>query len=167
MKVAISVSGRFHAFELARQLIQRGYLECLITSYPVFEVKKYGIPPEKVHSILLTEVLSRAWRKLPQAVRVRYNPQFLFSEMYDRRAAMRVPAADICVAWAGFGLETIRRAGELGAAAVIERGSSHILHQSEILKEEYEKYGLVYKGCLLYTSPSPRDLSTSRMPSSA
>ena len=24
-----------------------------------------------------------------------------------------------------------------------------------------------YKGCLLYTSPSPRDLSTSRMPSSA
>ena len=25
----------------------------------------------------------------------------------------------------------------------------------------------VYKNCLLYTSPSPRDLSTSRMPSSA
>ena len=28
-------------------------------------------------------------------------------------------------------------------------------------KQEFEK------GCLLYTSPSPRDLSTSRMPSSA
>ena len=27
--------------------------------------------------------------------------------------------------------------------------------------------GLWYKTCLLYTSPSPRDLSTSRMPSSA
>ena len=25
----------------------------------------------------------------------------------------------------------------------------------------------LYKDCLLYTSPSPRDLSTSRMPSSA
>ena len=25
----------------------------------------------------------------------------------------------------------------------------------------------LYEGCLLYTSPSPRDLSTSRMPSSA
>ena len=25
----------------------------------------------------------------------------------------------------------------------------------------------IYNGCLLYTSPSPRDLSTSRMPSSA
>ena len=27
--------------------------------------------------------------------------------------------------------------------------------------------GICYKSCLLYTSPSPRDLSTSRMPSSA
>ena len=27
--------------------------------------------------------------------------------------------------------------------------------------------GELHKGCLLYTSPSPRDLSTSRMPSSA
>ena len=30
-----------------------------------------------------------------------------------------------------------------------------------------EMAGLLYKCCLLYTSPSPRDLSTSRMPSSA
>ena len=29
------------------------------------------------------------------------------------------------------------------------------------------KYCVVISGCLLYTSPSPRDLSTSRMPSSA
>ena len=29
------------------------------------------------------------------------------------------------------------------------------------------KHGSVPRACLLYTSPSPRDLSTSRMPSSA
>ena len=28
-------------------------------------------------------------------------------------------------------------------------------------------FAIQFKGCLLYTSPSPRDLSTSRMPSSA
>ena len=35
--------------------------------------------------------------------------------------------------------------------------------------EEFTKRGVIKKekGCLLYTSPSPRDLSTSRMPSSA
>ena len=32
--------------------------------------------------------------------------------------------------------------------------------------EELKEYGRIYI-CLLYTSPSPRDLSTSRMPSSA
>ena len=30
-----------------------------------------------------------------------------------------------------------------------------------------EDYRALYTACLLYTSPSPRDLSTSRMPSSA
>ena len=30
-----------------------------------------------------------------------------------------------------------------------------------------QKFDMVFYGCLLYTSPSPRDLSTSRMPSSA
>ena len=36
-------------------------------------------------------------------------------------------------------------------------------------REFYKKYDEVenFKICLLYTSPSPRDLSTSRMPSSA
>ena len=30
-----------------------------------------------------------------------------------------------------------------------------------------ENYKMLFGDCLLYTSPSPRDLSTSRMPSSA
>ena len=43
---------------------------------------------------------------------------------------------------------------------------------SQIVHENAVKYGGIpceadNKGCLLYTSPSPRDLSTSRMPSSA
>ena len=33
--------------------------------------------------------------------------------------------------------------------------------------ERWENIGIYQKFCLLYTSPSPRDLSTSRMPSSA
>ena len=33
--------------------------------------------------------------------------------------------------------------------------------------QAYHMEKVLYKGCLLYTSPSPRDLSTSRMPSSA
>ena len=36
-----------------------------------------------------------------------------------------------------------------------------------LFKTANQKVILFHNGCLLYTSPSPRDLSTSRMPSSA
>ena len=48
--------------------------------------------------------------------------------------------------------------------------SSEVMEiQGSVLTNKYaEGYpGRRYYGCLLYTSPSPRDLSTSRMPSSA
>ena len=42
--------------------------------------------------------------------------------------------------------------------------------ETKEVKEEVGRYKIevtTYVSCLLYTSPSPRDLSTSRMPSSA
>ena len=42
-------------------------------------------------------------------------------------------------------------------------------HEAEqkLLWKQDPMQALKYEACLLYTSPSPRDLSTSRMPSSA
>ena len=39
--------------------------------------------------------------------------------------------------------------------------------KAQMVAAAYKKAGGGYKGCLLYTSPSPRDSDTSRMPSSA
>ena len=41
--------------------------------------------------------------------------------------------------------------------------------EAQIVRElgKFLKEGSLYRGCLLYTSPSPRDRSLSRMPSSA
>ena len=53
-------------------------------------------------------------------------------------------------------------------------GESHVLHGVDFSVQEGEVVTLLGRNgagrtstCLLYTSPSPRDLSTSRMPSSA
>ena len=49
----------------------------------------------------------------------------------------------------------------------IQEGNEHF---EELIKRHSNYiYGFMMRltGCLLYTSPSPRDLSTSRMPSSA
>ena len=43
--------------------------------------------------------------------------------------------------------------------------SAQVMEDSVLAVIERNMYGV--EGCLLYTSPSPRDLSTSRMPSSA
>ena len=51
-----------------------------------------------------------------------------------------------------------------GGAERIERQVSDIL---DLLTSAAAKVHHRYRDCLLYTSPSPRDLSTSRMPSSA
>ena len=39
--------------------------------------------------------------------------------------------------------------------------------QKQELKDEWGKLQVLVKVCLLYTSPSPRDVEESRMPSSA
>ena len=49
-------------------------------------------------------------------------------------------------------------------ALLLTQGMHGMISQVEGLSKAL---GLKFKHCLLYTSPSPRDLSTSRMPSSA
>ena len=56
------------------------------------------------------------------------------------------------------------------AVLVPSLNNLHFAETIQALTEELEKIGqqlLLGHTCLLYTSPSPRDLSTSRMPSSA
>ena len=54
----------------------------------------------------------------------------------------------------------------LAIVAAVESNSEHPLARS-IVDAANEKELVLSEVCLLYTSPSPRDLSTSRMPSSA
>lgn len=142
MKIIVSVGGRFHAFNLAQQLLKREYLEHLITSYPKFEVVKYGIPKDKIKSILIKEILERGWRKLPKIFKNIYNPQFLIHEIFDKQASEKLVPADIFVGWASFSLHSIAKAKKMGMKTILDEGSSHIEYRRDIVKEEYEKFGI-------------------------
>ncbi len=141
MKVIISASGKFHLFNVAQQLLKRGFLERFITSYPKFETTKYGIPPEKVSSILIKEILLRGWAKLPSALKNIYDPVYFVHEIFDYLASRSLVEADIVVGLSSSFLKTLRRAKKMGAVTIVERGSSHIVYQDRILNEEYEKFG--------------------------
>ena len=65
----------------------------------------------------------------------------------------------------GLGKAMATRYLELGSEVYICGRRKSVL--DETAKELMDMHGGSVKSCLLYTSPSPRDLSSSRMPSSA
>ncbi len=142
MKVIVTSGGLFHSLELARQLEKRGCLGRLITGYPGRKVREAGLPPGKIVSLPLGQFLYRGWRTLPSPVRGLADPVFRAAELFDRQASRRLPGGDLLVGWSSFSLRTLREAKRRGMKTVLERGSSHILLQREILTEEYERLGL-------------------------
>jgi glycosyltransferase involved in cell wall biosynthesis len=143
VKVAVSVMGRFHAFDLAGQLERRGYLHQLVTSYPKFFAARFGIPRARVSSVLSNELLRRGFERIPQRLRGSFDAESAFHDHYARRAAGRLrPGGDLLVAWSGSALPALRRARELGMTTVVERGSTHIAWQTDLLHAEYARFGL-------------------------
>jgi glycosyltransferase involved in cell wall biosynthesis len=141
MKVTISVNGKFHAFELAKQLEKRRFLERLITSYPWFKMSKEGLPKEKVASLPMKEIMQQALNFIP-FLKNKISPEWYSASLFDKQASRYVRPCDIFVGWSGSSLHSLRKAKSLGAITILERCSSHIVYQKDILKEEYELWGL-------------------------
>lgn len=138
MKVIVSVHGRFHAFELSSGLYERGHLQQLITTYPSFYVKKltnYSLP---VRSVPRLELLKRIIDRTGLGTHL---DGFIGEAFGNFACRTDMTGADIFVGWANATLEAIKTARSAGLKIVLERGSSHICHQTEILKSAYEKFG--------------------------
>jgi glycosyltransferase involved in cell wall biosynthesis len=143
MKITISVLGRFQLFHLARELQAQGYLKRLITSYPGFETVRYGIDPKNIKSLVVHEILNRIGVNFPQSLRSIFDPQYQVFELFDHHASWHIPHdTDIFVGLSSGALHSMRRAKHLGACTVLERGSTHMLHQRKVLTEEYERLGI-------------------------
>ncbi len=145
MKVSVAVLGRFHAFNLAQQLQKHSHLNSLITTYPTYKTAEFGIDSRLVNSLLYLEVFQRGWSKLPSWVKTDLNMQLFWLEWFDRNVVKNLSGDfDIFVGWSGACFWSFQRAKELGAKTVVERGSSHMQYQTEILQSEYERWGLKF-----------------------
>lgn len=137
MKITISVGGRFHAFDLARELERHGALHKLLTSYPKGIAQAHGVPAERAQSFVASEVFKRIARRFPTSVEDRLQPTI--NEQFARWAARQVPRdTDLFVGWSGFSAQALERAKRNGAKTVLERGSAHIEAQAELLLRAYE-----------------------------
>lgn len=145
MKVALSVLGKFHTFDLARELHARGALERIFTGYPRYKLHDEHLPAQLVdcfpwintpylafpHRERLGTTLLRGW-------------EYLNCVSFDQHTARHLPPCDVFVGLSSSTLLSGRRAKVLGARFVCDRGSSHIRRQEDLLREEYARWQMPY-----------------------
>ncbi|SVE33317.1 uncharacterized protein METZ01_LOCUS486171, partial [marine metagenome] len=140
MKVNVSTVGRFHAFNLASELENRGYLNKLITTYPKFKVSEWFIPKNKIVSKIFLEVCSRYGGGM------KILDQYPFDNIAHKgialTAAKFIHEADISIGWSGNSLEAIKESKKQGKIFILERGSSHYSYQMDILKDESRRQNI-------------------------
>ena len=62
----MAVAGRFHGFELARELDRAGALAALLTSYPRFAARRDGVAGGRVRCFPVKEIAERLHRRLAE-----------------------------------------------------------------------------------------------------
>ncbi len=145
MKICVSVNGVFHACHLAAQLYRHDALSALVTTYPTRWIERgvgVDLPRSRIRSNNLHAVNAGLARVRLDTPRVR----IAVSALHDRFAAAHVREdLDFFAGWSGSSLRALRRANRLGVTSVLVRGSSHILTQIELLKEEHARHGLAFE----------------------
>jgi glycosyltransferase involved in cell wall biosynthesis len=146
LSVIISCSGKFHAFALAEQMQKHGMLDSLFTTYAyqkntmlrhfVKRIDKEDIPCKKIHT---NNLLAFPLKLLP-------GQGYRWLDLYDHWVASKINNINskIFIGWSGMSLHAIKVAKASGNLTIIERGSSHILYQNQILMEEYKKFGITF-----------------------
>ena len=141
MKIAVAVHGRFHAFELAGYLYREGILVQLATTYPALLARRF-LPPG-------TPIVTAPWleivRRLHGWLGIGPSPDLTIARAFGRFSARILPEVDVLVTWSGASVEAIAEAKRRNTRVVLERGSTHIVHQSEILREGFARWGLIWK----------------------
>jgi len=144
MNVVLSTIGKFHTFDLARQLHKRGALKTIYSGYPLFKLKKESLPKQSVKTFPYLH--APYMRFAPRYTPARFLWEWQDRVWFDRFVAGQLPECDVFCGLSGSGLHSGRRAKFRGAKYVCDRGSAHIRVQDRILREEFELQGIPYPG---------------------
>ena len=141
MKISIVVGGRWHAFDLARELHSAGVLHHLITNYPKYKTRKWGIPDDKVVSLPLTLLLWKAMYHIGGEKLV-MKSQALLHNLFAKAASRHLEGSTLVHGWSSFSEPALLWAKQHDIPFLLERSSSHMKMQCQLLREENEQLGL-------------------------
>lgn len=141
MKIAIVVQGRFHGFDLARALIARGHDVRVFTNYPVWAVRRFGVPAERVRSFWPHGVASRIIDRMGQ--RVADMASGSLHTAFSKWAMKQVKREnwDVVHAFSGVAEDLFAGTPDVPRHFLV-RGSSHIRYQRRVLRDEATRTGV-------------------------
>lgn len=138
MRVSIISFGKFHAFDLARELKSNNLKVRLYSSYPYFIAKKYGLKYNEHFSFFFLQIIDRLTkRKISNILKLIFAK---FLEILIRADQ------DFIIAWSdtpNFLIKFFKR--RYKSLIIIERGSTHIEYQNKILKDEHKKFNINFE----------------------
>ncbi len=156
LKIAVVVHGRFHAFDLVRELIKQGNDVTVFTNYPKYILEKFGIPPVHVRSFLLHGICSRIFHKLNQLLPI---PSFepLLSPLFSKWASDNISQEDYDVVHCFSGVAEelfISLQTKDKTLSTLVRGSAHIVVQKQLLAAEETRVNSLTNSPLKIDQPS-------------
>jgi glycosyltransferase involved in cell wall biosynthesis len=136
------VHGRFHAFDLASALLQRGHDVTVFTNYPRWAVQRFGFPGDRVRSFWVHGVITRVAGKLDQKIPLPHGEEW-FHKMFGRWAAAEIKKErwDVVHPWSGVSEEVLQVLVGTDTLQLVMRGSAHIGCQARLLEEEKLRTG--------------------------
>ncbi|MGB2833337.1 MAG: glycosyltransferase family 4 protein [Methylotenera sp.] len=154
MKIVLSAQGKFHTFDLARELYARGILAALFTAYPRFKLRNEELPQELIHTFpwVHGSYMAFPWKRhLPHSVVQQW--EHLSAISFGAWVERNLPECDLYVGHSGSALPAGKKAHQRGARYVCDRGSSHIRVYEQLLRQENERWGVPFLGL------DPRDIA--------
>ena len=143
MKIAVVVHGRFHAFDLTRELIGLGHEVLLLTNYPSRWPEKFGVPAKNVKSLVAHGIVSRVALALGKVAGNEKLWEPFLHQWFGHWAAgvIQQNSVDASHCFTGVALEILKNSKSTQKVRSIVRGSSHIQIQRQILEEEERRAG--------------------------
>lgn len=147
MKIVLSTVGKFHAFDLARELYSHGALETIFTGYPRFKLLNEELPQDLIKSFPWIQGTYTAfpWKQfLPNSLI--WQLKHLSDTTFSSYVARNIPECDLYVGLSGSAIKAGLKVHQRGARYICDRGSSHIRVQDQLLREEHDSWGMPFPG---------------------
>jgi glycosyltransferase involved in cell wall biosynthesis len=148
VKVTLSTIGKFHSFDLARELHARDALTAIMTGYPRFKLRNEQLPQDMIRTFPVVHGAYMAIAPWGRYIGRHWMKQLEYVDTFSFGAyvAGNLPECDIYMGLSGSSLPAGKEAHRRGMRYVCDRGSSHVRVQDRLLREEYGRWGLSFAG---------------------